>query len=146
MKDPASHLLIVETQASPRDVSVLEDGLSRFNAAATGIRDGELLCVFLRGSDHEVVGGAYGWTWGGACYIRYLFLPTEMRRRGLGTRVMNEVEREARARGCRQIVLETHDFQAPEFYRRLGFEITGKVEDYPRGHRSLTMVKRLDGG
>jgi ribosomal protein S18 acetylase RimI-like enzyme len=145
MKDAASHPLIVETRASPRDVSVLEDGLYQFNADATGIRDGELLCVFLRGSEQEVVGGAYGWTWGGACYIRYLFLPAEMRRLGLGTRVMNEVERAARARGCRQIILETHDFQASGFYRRLGFAITGQVEDYPRGHSCLTMVKRLDG-
>jgi len=114
------------------------DGLSRHGGEATGIRDGELLCVFLRGSDQQVAGGAYGWTWGSACYVRYLFLPKEMRGLGLGTRFMGEVEREARARRCTQIAMETHDFQAPDFCRGLGFVVTGRVEDYPHGHSYLT--------
>ena len=46
-------------------------------------------------------------------------------------------------RGCSQMLLETHDFQAPEFYRRLGFALTGAVAGYPPGHSLLTMVKRL---
>ena len=146
MNDAAKLPLAIETQAKPEDISVLSDGLSRHSGAATGIRDGELLCVFVRGGDQTVVGGAYGWTWGGGCYIRYLFVPEDMRGRGLGTRIMGEVEREARVRGCRQIILETHDFQAPNFDRGLGFSITGQVDDYPRGHSYLTMVKRLDGG
>jgi ribosomal protein S18 acetylase RimI-like enzyme len=146
MTDARSLPLIVETQAKPEDVKALLDGLSQHSGEATGIRDGELLCIFLRGSDQQVAGGAYGWTWGSACYIRYLFLPKEMRGLGLGTRIMGEVERKARARRCTQIVLETHDFQAPDFYRGLGFVVTGRVEDYPHGHSYLTMVKRLDGG
>ena len=68
-----------------------------------------------------------------------------MRKQGHGSDLMHAVEAEARLCGCRQIVLQTHDFQAPEFYRRLGFEITGRVEGYPHGHQYLTMVKRLDG-
>jgi ribosomal protein S18 acetylase RimI-like enzyme len=56
---------------------------------------------------------------------------------------MRTVEAEARARGCGHILLETHSFQAPDFYRKLGFEIIGCVDGYPRGHRSLTMRKRL---
>jgi ribosomal protein S18 acetylase RimI-like enzyme len=146
MNDFPDFPLTVETTAKPEDIRVLSDVLYEFNSDATGIRDGELLCLFLRNPDGAVVGGIYGWTWGGACYIRTLFVPKDMRGRGQGTRLMREVEKEAMARGCRLIVLETHDFQAPGFYMKFGFETTGCVEGYPRGHSYLTMVKRLGAG
>jgi hypothetical protein len=41
------------------------------------------------------------------------------------------------------MVLETHDFQGPAFYRKLGFAIVGAVEGYPRGHQYLTLLKPL---
>jgi ribosomal protein S18 acetylase RimI-like enzyme len=110
---------------------------------ATGIADGNILAVFVRGPDGKVIGGAYGWTWGDTCYIRSLYLPTNMRNQGVGTRIMSTVEQEAVARGCEQIVLETHDFQAPGFYRKLGFIAVGVVDGYPRGHQYFTMLKRL---
>jgi len=66
-----------------------------------------------------------------------------MRGKGLGTRLMDLIEQEALARGCVLIVLESHDFQAPDFYRRRGFVATGSVEGYPRGHRNFTLVKTL---
>jgi GNAT superfamily N-acetyltransferase len=145
MTDAPDPPMAVETKAGPADVRVLDDGLSAFGFEATGIHDGKLLCVFLRGPDGAAVGGVYGWTWGGACYIRYLYLPEDMRGRGLGTRLMSTIEAEARARGCRLIVLETHSYQAPDFYRRFGFVETGRVDGYPLGHSYLTMVKQLDG-
>jgi ribosomal protein S18 acetylase RimI-like enzyme len=57
--------------------------------------------------------------------------------------MMRAIEQEAVARRCRQIVLETHDFQAPDFYRRLGFAVVDVVDGYPHGHQYLTMLKRL---
>jgi GNAT superfamily N-acetyltransferase len=146
MTDAPDLPLVVETEAKPEDLRVLENGLYEFSRDATGIEDGKLLCLFLRNGEGITVGGAYGWTWGEACYIRYLFLPKDRRGHGEGRRLMRAFENEARARGCRQIVLETHDFQAPGFYRRLGFAMTGCVEGYPRGHSYITMVKRLDTG
>jgi len=143
MGDPSTRV-VLETEPSREDVRLLDERLYAFNVQTTGITDGKLLASFLRDKDGAVVGGIYGWTWGATCYIRYLFVPAEMRKQGHGSSLMHAVEAEAKARGCGQIVLQTHDFQAPEFYRRLGFEITGRVEGYPRGHQYLTMVKRLD--
>lgn len=134
---------IVETEPDPADVRMLEDRLYAFGVNATGIGDGRLLAVFLRGADGAVEGGVYGWSWGGTCYVRHLFVPAELRNQGHGTRLMRIVEDEARRRGCRQMVLETHDFQAPDFYRRLGFAVIGTVDDYPHGHRYLTLRKPL---
>ena len=54
--------LVIETEPDPADVSFLEDRLYEFNVAATGITNGKLFGLFLRGSDGGVIGGAYGWT------------------------------------------------------------------------------------
>ena len=135
--------LTVETEPKREDIRFLEDTLNAFNAEAAGISDGKLLGIFARAADGSVIGGAFGWSWGGTCYIRYLAVRADMRKQRQGTAVMRAVEAEAKARGCTQIVLETHDFQAPGFYRKLGFEIIGRVADYPRGHAYLTLVKRL---
>jgi ribosomal protein S18 acetylase RimI-like enzyme len=135
--------IVMETDPKPEDVRLLEDGLNEFNVQATGVSDGKFLALFLKDNDGATVGGMYGWTWGATCYVRYLYVPAHLRNQGHGSGLMRAVEVEARARGCGQIVLETHEFQAPDFYRRLGFEITECVEGYPRDHQYLTMMKRL---
>jgi ribosomal protein S18 acetylase RimI-like enzyme len=140
----ADESLVVETEPSAEDVRFLEDGLIDFNLQTTGITDGSFIGIFLREDDGARAGGLYGWVWGSTCYVRYLFVAGSLRGQGQGTRLMRAVEAEARARNCRQIVLETHSFQAPGFYRKLGFEVIGRVDGYPRGHEYLTLVKRLD--
>ena len=133
----------LEHEPSPEDIRVLEELIYAFNQAATGIRDGKLLTLFMRDRNGQVLGGLYGWTWGATCYVRYLYVPPELRKQGHGSDLMRRVEEEAKARGCHQIALETHTFQAPEFYRRLGFDVVGRIDGYPTGHHSLTMRKRL---
>ena len=135
--------LALETDPKPDEIRLLEERLYEFNVQTTGIADAKLFAWFLRDDNAAVIGGTFGWTWGAACYIRYLYIPENLRRQGLGSALMRSVEGEAKARACGQIVLETHDFQAPEFYRNLGFGVVGCVENYPRDRQYLTMVKRL---
>jgi hypothetical protein len=47
---------------------------------------------------------------------------------------MEAAELEAIVRGCNQMVLDIHSFQASLFYQRLGFEIIASHVDYPLGH------------
>jgi ribosomal protein S18 acetylase RimI-like enzyme len=133
----------VETAPDPASVQLVEELLYDFNERATGHVDGERLSIFLRDAAGAVVGGVHGWSWGGTGYVRLLFVPLAMRGRGHGSALMDAFEAEVRRRGCTQVVLETHDFQAPEFYRARGFAVVGVVENYPRGFRYLTLVKPL---
>jgi ribosomal protein S18 acetylase RimI-like enzyme len=142
----AGELRIETTEDDAHDeIHFLEDRLYEFNREATGIHDGRLLRVFARGGDGELLGAATGHTWGSTCEIVQLWIAAPLRGGGLGRELMARAEAEARERGCRQLVVTTHSFQAPGFYRKLGFEVLGEVPDYPAGHSEVTLRKRLDG-
>ena len=129
-------------EPTPDDVQYLEDRIYEFNASATGLTDGEWLAFFVR-ERGRIVAGICGNTWGGTCELRQFWVEPPQRRRGLGTKLFQAAEREARRRGCTQIVLMTFSFQAPWFYERFGFEVIATVADHPRGHLNLLMRKRL---
>ena len=79
-------------------------------------------------------------------HIDLMAVRQEARGRGIGRRLMDEAETLARARGLIGIYLDTHGFQAPEFYPRLGYQVFGQMEDHPPGHTRLFFAKRLEAG
>jgi ribosomal protein S18 acetylase RimI-like enzyme len=87
--------------------------------------------------------GLAGHTWGGCAEIKFLWVREAERRGGLGSRLLEAAEGEARARGCMRVVLSTHSSQAPEFYRRHGYVECGRAEGYPRGHAQIFLAKTL---
>jgi ribosomal protein S18 acetylase RimI-like enzyme len=135
--------LEISSEPSVEDVHFLDDRIYDFNVEATGIDDGRWLAIFVRDAAGAIVAGLHGHTWGETCEIRTVWVDASLRGRGLGRRLLAAAEAEAVRRACRQIVLATHSFQAPEFYRKLGFEVLAAVDEYPRGHRNLTLRKRL---
>jgi N-acetylglutamate synthase-like GNAT family acetyltransferase len=135
--------LLFEPDPTPEQIQLLEDRLYEFNSSTTGISDGRALAFFVRDRRNEVVAGAAGHTWGGCCELRQVWVHESLRRQGLGRRLMDSAEREAEQRGCRQMVLTTHSFQAPEFYQKLGFQVVAQLEDYPHGHGHILMRKHL---
>ena len=68
-----------------------------------------------------------------------------LRGRGHGRALLAVAERWALERGCRDAFLDTFSFQAPEFYRKLGWEVFGTLEDHPPGHTHYFLRKRLGG-
>ena len=121
----------------------LLDEIGRSNVEATGIADFHELLRVDYDTDGELLAGIYGWSWGGTCWIEALWVRKDMRRRGLGSRLLAVAEEEARRDDCGQLALDTHTFQAPGFYERHGFEVVGVLPDYPEGHSKLLMRKPL---
>jgi ribosomal protein S18 acetylase RimI-like enzyme len=143
MRDASTRDPVIELDPATADIAFLEDRINEFNFARSGVDDAALLAAFVRGQDDDIIAGIYGWTWGRCCDVRYLWVDEAHRGRGHGRRLLAAAELEARARGCTQVVLETHSFQAPGFYTRLGYEIVGEYPDYPLGHAKLFLRKRL---
>ena len=56
-------------------------------------------------------------------HIGDLIVGAEHRRSGLGSRLVSAVEDAYRGRGYDIVTLTTFGFQAPEFYRKLGYEV-----------------------
>jgi ribosomal protein S18 acetylase RimI-like enzyme len=72
-----------------------------------------------------------------------MWVDPSRRRQGLGRELLTAVEDQARGRGCRWAKLNTWEFQAPEFYERLGYLVYGREIDYPPGHTNYLMRKDL---
>jgi ribosomal protein S18 acetylase RimI-like enzyme len=135
--------IVVSDEGRPEDLQFLEEQVNEFNFATTGFRDARLLVTMLRDAVGRVYAGLSGHTWGGAAEIRFLWVDESHRRSGIGSRLLRAAEEEARSRGCRKIVLSTHSFQAPDFYRKQGYIVAGECLDYPRGYRHILLEKLL---
>jgi ribosomal protein S18 acetylase RimI-like enzyme len=135
--------LRIDEDPRPEDVALLNDQLYRFNASATGVDDGRWLAIFVRDAAGQIEAGLHGWTWGGTGFVQTLWVREDLRRRGLGSRLLRAAEQEAERRGCVKMELETHNYQAPDFYRRLGYETVGELPGWPGHSTRISFRKAL---
>ncbi len=56
---------------------------------------------------------------------------------------MERAEEIARANDCVGMWLDTFEFQAREFYEKLGFEVFGTLDDHPIGQKKFFLRKRF---
>jgi GNAT superfamily N-acetyltransferase len=137
------HELRIETDPRLDEVAALEEHLYRDSVAATGFRDGQWLALFVRGAAGDVMAGLHGWTWAGTGFVKTLWVRDDLRGQGLGARLLHAAEQEAARRGCREMQLDTHAYQAPGFYRYLGYEQIGDLPGWPAGSRRFFFRKAL---
>lgn len=66
-----------------------------------------------------------------------------LRGQGYGVELLRTAEALAKNKNCRLIKLDTFSFQAPDFYKKMGYEIYGVVENSPEGFNQFYLLKRL---
>ena len=116
---------------APEDAerTVVMDGLRTYNEERAGVSDARQLAILARDPDTgEVVGGLLGRSYLGLLTVERFFLPENLRRGGLGGRILAVAEEEGRRRGCTRAVLSTLHFQAPGFYLKQGWEVAARIE------------------
>jgi ribosomal protein S18 acetylase RimI-like enzyme len=128
----------------PEAVAAVDRGLGEANAAAAPLHEVAPLGCIARDGDGRVIGGAVGRRWGECAELQQLWVNEAFRRRGVGSALVREFLSLARSRGCSVVFLETFSFQAPSFYRSLGFRVAYENTLFPHGIVKFHMVRRLD--
>ena len=131
----------VESVQGPARRQIIK-GLIAYNANAVGKSKFKSLTVTLR-QGKEIVGGLTGYTWMGWLYVDLLWITDKYRGKGRGRALMDKAEAEARKRGATNVFLDTFDFQAPGFYKKLGYRQFGKLKNFPAGHDRYWFTKAL---
>jgi hypothetical protein len=109
---------------------IIGQGIHHYNLQQAGDDKFQRLCFVLHTADQVIVGGVIGeiyWDW---FHIDLLWLKDELRGRGYG-------------RGAKNAYLDTFSFQAPDFYRRHGYQVFGELGDFPPGHQRYFLAKQL---
>ncbi|QVL58347.1 MAG: GNAT family N-acetyltransferase [Simkaniaceae bacterium] len=79
--------------------------------------------AFVYRNEGKLLGHISGKSFYGGLHIKHLIVDHTMRGKGVGTALMNKALKRGKELGCKFAYLETLNFQAPEFYQKLGFTL-----------------------
>ena len=76
-------------------------------------------------------------------YVSTVFVDPAYRRKGYGKKLMQALEKQAKALGADTIRLDTFDWQGKSFYETLGYQIVGSYENKEDGYSEYFFLKRI---
>jgi GNAT superfamily N-acetyltransferase len=141
---PADPAIVVPDAPNEAHRDVVWNALVAYNDSKVGPSGFMPLAILV---NDPVTGKPAGGLWGKTaynwCFVELFVIPESCRGQDLGSKVLAQAEDIARARGCIGLWLDTYWFQAPEFYKKQGYEVVGTPPDYPRGGPRYFLKKSL---
>ena len=126
-----------------KEIKHIREALNQFNNESVGEDGHAPLNIVEYDEMGNVIGGILGGTYWGWMYVDILWVHEKHRRKGIGSKLLCEAEKEAVSRGCHHVQLDTMSWQAPEFYKRFGYEVIGILPDIPNGNQKYLLMKAL---
>lgn len=97
----------------------------------------------LKDYEGKIIGGIIASKDNECMTIDFLWVDEDKRGKGLGRILVNHLEAVAERRGCVVIWLNTFEFQGPEFYKRMNYELFGTLEKCINGYSQYFFRKAL---
>ena len=133
----------MNVQPTEQEIQSVRDALRRFNDEAVGEDGHTPLNIVEYDKNGAIIGGILGGTYWGWLYVDILWVDENYRKKGIGSRLLSEAEKEARQRGCHHVHLDTMSWQAPDFYKKHGYSVIGILPDIPNGNQKYLLMKAL---
>ena len=117
----------IESQKS----QVIGDLIRSYNRSKREAAESEPLNLYVEDDSGELMAGLVAETFGNWLEIEYLFVKEDLRGQGIGSKLLEQAESEAKMRNCRFAFVNTYQFQAPAFYKKQGYKKVFTLKDYP---------------
>ena len=89
----------------------------------------EEYCFIAEDDTGKIIGVITGRAYYNEVHIGDLIIDKDHRKQSIGSKLVNRVEEEYKNKGYNKITLTTFGFQAPEFYKKLGYSLEFVRED-----------------
>ena len=129
---------------SEEEINFVNDALRQFNDQKVGPDNHVLLNIVEYDENKNVIAGILGGTYWGWMHIDILWVDEKFRGQGLGSKLLEAAESEAKKRGCHSVHVDTMSWQAPEFYKKHGYKIISELDDIPAGNIKYHLIKNLE--
>ena len=117
----------IESQKS----QIIGDLIRSYNRSKREVAESEPLNLYVEDEHGEIMAGLVAETFGNWLEIEYLFVKEDLRGQGIGSKLLQQAESEAKKRNCRSVFVNTYQFQAPAFYQKQGYKEVFTLKDYP---------------
>ena len=126
------------------EIEFVNNALEKFNNMHVGPDNHLLLNIVEYDENQNVIAGILGGTYWGWFHIDILWVDENFRSKKIGSRLLIAAENEAKKRGCHSVHVDTMSWQAPEFYKKHGYELISELDNIPDGYKKFHFIKRLD--
>lgn len=110
---------------------IIGDLIRFYNRSKREVAESEPLNLYVEDEHGEIKAGLVAEIFGNWLEIEYLFVKEDLRGQGIGSKLLQRAESEAKMRNCRFAFVNTYQFQAPAFYQKQGYKEVFTLKDYP---------------
>ena len=122
---------------------VILKGLKAYNESKIGPYSRENFLLFVKTQAGQVIAGLSGDILGDLCGIHLLWVEDAHRQKGIGEKIIKELEKYVLSKKCKIIQLDTTEFQAKDFYSKHGYLTTAILDKGFMGYSQYIMRKIL---
>ena len=123
--------LRITNDGNELDINEIHQKLKSYNLSRREKSENIPIGIYYEDESGKKLAGLTGETFGNWLCIKYLYVEENLRGKGIGSRIIEAAEKEAKSRGCKYAFVDTFSFQAPGFYEKQGYKEVFALTDYP---------------
>lgn len=141
---PINHIYKLEIANEKHEVysRIVDEQVKAYNKELK-IDEAKIEIEYVAFDQEKVVGGVYGYLIQDYLYISILWVDEVYRGNAIATKLMDNIEDEAKEKGYKHFYLGTCTFQAKGFYEKRGYKVKMVISNCPKGYDDYMMVKKI---